>query len=88
MVRKLANFFDLSAKPETLYISISPSRVVFSAKASLKEKWIQVEKYVHKTINNKQSVIEIHMLQTIVGNICQEISQFNFVWTISFFPAR
>ena len=79
MVRKLANFFDLSTKPETLSITISRSQVVFSAKASLKEKWIQVEKYVHKAINNKQSVIEIHMLQTIVGNTCQEISQVNFV---------
>ena len=49
---------------------------------------IQVEKYLRKKSNNKWSVIEIHMLQTIVGNFCQEIYRFNFGWTISFFPAQ
>ena len=74
VVRKLALFFDLSAKPETLYIRISLSRVVFTAKASLKEKWIQVEKYVHKTINNKQSVIE----NPHVSNDCRKYLSRNF----------
>ena len=35
MVRKLANFFDSSAKPETLSITKSRSRVVFYPKTSL-----------------------------------------------------
>ena len=35
MVRKLANFFDLSAKPETFSVILSWLRVVFSPKPSL-----------------------------------------------------
>ena len=36
MVRKLANFFDLSAKPETFSVILSWLRVVFSPSLSLK----------------------------------------------------
>ena len=50
------------------------SRIFAQKKKKKKKKRIQVEKHVCKAINKKRWIIEIDMFQTLVGNICQEIS--------------
>ena len=80
---KYKTHLELNMSIAFLYILYCIRHQIFA-----QEKMIHVEKYVCKAINNERCVIKISMFQTIVGNICQEISWFNFCWTIFSFPAR